>query len=113
MIISANVVLYDCFLRPFCRHLRLPALSSKTKKVIRDARPTRALHQAFLNGDAENVAAGLTAIMDKKTHAPEAKAQGCTEGEILSQLLLGLPGNEPNWLILSNAESDEGLSGIL
>ena len=83
------------------------------ERVASDAKPMRALHQAFLKGDAEGVAAGLTAIMGKMISVLDTKARDAQKENFYHGLLLGLLRSEPTWLILSNAESDEGFSDIL
>ena len=83
------------------------------ERVASDAKPMRALHQAFLNGDAEGVATGLTAIMGKMISVLDTKARDAQKENFYHGLLLGLLRSEPTWLILSNAESGEGFSDIL
>ena len=83
------------------------------ERVASDAKPLRALHQAFLNGDAEGVATGLTAIMGKMISVLDTKARDAQKENFYHGLLLGLLRSEPTWLILSNAESGEGFSDIL
>ena len=83
------------------------------ERVASDAKPLRALHQAFLKGDAEGVAAGLTAIMGKMISVLDTKARDAQKENFYHGLLLGLLRSEPTWLILSNAESGEGFSDIL
>ena len=83
------------------------------ERVASDAKPMRALHQAFLNGDAEGVAAGLTAIMGKMISVLDSKARDAQKQNYSHGMLLGLLRSEPTWLILSNAESGEGFSDIL
>ena len=83
------------------------------ERVASDAKPMRALHQAFLKGDAEGVVAGLTAIMGKMISVLDTKARDAQKENFYHGLLLGLLRSEPTWLILSNAESGEGFSDIL
>ena len=83
------------------------------ERVASDAKPMRALHQAFLKGDAAGVAAGLTAIMGKMISVLDTKARDAQKENFYHGLLLGLLRSEPTWLILSNAESGEGFSDIL
>ena len=83
------------------------------ERVASDAKPMRALHQAFLKGDAEGVAAGLTANMGKMISVLDTKARDAQKENFYHGLLLGLLRSEPTWLILSNAESGEGFSDIL
>lgn len=83
------------------------------ENVISDTRPMQALHKAFLNGDAEGVAAGLTAIMGRMISVLDTKARDKQKENFYHGLLLGLLRSEPTWLIRSNAESGEGFSDIL
>ena len=83
------------------------------ERVASDAKPMRALHQAFLKGDAAGVVAGLTAIMGKMISVLDTKARDAQKENFYHGLLLGLLRSEPTWLILSNAESGEGFSDIL
>ena len=73
----------------------------------------QALHKAFLNGDAEGVTAGLTAIMGRMISVLDTKARDAQKENFYHGLLLGLLRSEPTWLIRSNAESGEGFSDIL
>ena len=83
------------------------------ERVASDTKPMQALHRAFLNGDAEGVASGLTAIMGKMISVLDTKARDAQKENFYHGLLLGLLRSEPTWLILSNAESGEGFSDIL
>ena len=83
------------------------------ENVISDAKPMRALHQAFQAGDAEGVAAGLTAVMGRMISVLDTKARDEQKENFYHGLLLGLLRSEPDWLIMSNAESGEGFSDIL
>ena len=83
------------------------------ENVISDARPMQALHKAFLSGDAEGVAAGLTAVMGRMISVLDTKARDEQKENFYHGLLLGLLRSEPDWLIMSNAESGEGFSDIL
>ena len=83
------------------------------ENIISDARPMQALHKAFLSGDAEGVAAGLTAIMGRMISVLDTKARDAQKENFYHGLLLGLLRSEPTWLIRSNAESGEGFSDIL
>ena len=75
------------------------------ENVISDAKPMRALHKAFLSGDAEGVAAGLTAVMGRMISVLDTKARDEQKENFYHGLLLGLLRSEPDWLIMSNAES--------
>lgn len=81
--------------------------------VIADIKQIQALHQAFLNGNTESVAAGLTAIMGKMINVLDTKVRDVQKENFYHGLLLALLWSEPNWLILSNVESGEGFSDIL
>ena len=83
------------------------------ENVISDAKPMRALHQAFQAGDAEGVTAGLTAVMGRMISVLDTKARDEQKENFYHGLLLGLLRSEPDWLIMSNAESGEGFSDIL
>ena len=83
------------------------------ERVASDAKPMQALHRAFLNGDAEGVTSGLTAIMGKMISVLDTKARDAQKENFYHGLLLGLLRSEPTWLIMSNAESGEGFSDIL
>ena len=66
------------------------------ERVASDAKPMRALHQAFLKGDAEGVAAGLTAIMGKMISVLDTKARDAQKENFYHGLLLGLLRSEPD-----------------
>ncbi|HIS91598.1 MAG TPA: AAA family ATPase, partial [Candidatus Alectryocaccomicrobium excrementavium] len=66
--------------------------------VAADREPMRALHQAFLNGDAEGVAAGLTAVMGRMISVLDTKARDEQKENFYHGLLLGLLRSEPDWL---------------
>ena len=83
------------------------------ERVASDTKPMQALHRAFLNGDAEGVTSGLTAIMGKMISVLDTKARDAQKENFYHGLLLGLLRSEPTWLIMSNAESGEGFSDIL
>ena len=72
------------------------------ENVISDAKPMRALHQAFQAGDAEGVAAGLTAVMGRMISVLDTKARDEQKENFYHGLLLGLLRSEPDWLIMSN-----------
>ena len=59
------------------------------ENVISDARPMQALHKAFLNGDAEGVTAGLTAIMGRMISVLDTKARDAQKENFYHGLLLG------------------------
>ena len=75
------------------------------ERIASDAKPMRVLHQAFLNGDAEGVTAGLTAIMGKMISVLDTKARDAQKENFYHGLLLGLLRSEPMWLILSKPDA--------
>ena len=83
------------------------------EKVTQKSETIQPLHQAFLRGDAEEVRKRLTAIMSRMISVLDTKARDEQKENFYHGLLLGLLRSEPNWLILSNAESGEGFSDIL
>ena len=83
------------------------------KAVVEDAKPMRALHEAFAHGDAEGVRQGLNAIMGRMISILDAKAPDAQKENFYHGLLLGLLRAEPAWSIQSNVESGEGFCDIL
>lgn len=83
------------------------------EKAADDTEPMRALHQAFLNGDAEEVRRRLTSIMGKMISVLNTKARDEQKENFYHGLLLGLLRSEPDWLSLSNAKSGEEFRDIL
>ena len=83
------------------------------KAVVGDAKPMRALHEAFAHGDAEGVRQGLNAIMGRMISILDAKAPDAQKENFYHGLLLGLLRAEPAWSIQSNVESGEGFCDIL
>ena len=83
------------------------------KAVVGDAKPMRALHEAFARGDAEGVRQGLNAIMGRMISILDAKAPDAQKENFYHGLLLGLLRAEPAWSIQSNVESGEGFCDIL
>ena len=81
--------------------------------VVRDEKPMQAFCQAFLDGNAEEIQRRLTIILGKMISILDTKAKDDQKENFYHGLLLGLLRSEPNWLILSNAESGEGFSDIL
>ena len=81
--------------------------------VVRDTEPMQAFCKAFLEGNAEEVQRRLTMILGKMISILDTKAKDEQKENFYHGLLLGLLRSEPNWLILSNAESGEGFSDIL
>ena len=81
--------------------------------VVHDEKPMQAFCQAFLNGNAEEIQKRLTVILGKMISILDTKAKDEQKENFYHGLLLGLLRSEPNWLILSNAESGDGFSDIL
>ncbi len=81
--------------------------------VVRDEKPMQAFCQAFLDGNAEEIQKRLTVILGKMISILDTKAKDDQKENFYHGLLLGLLRSEPNWLILSNAESGDGFSDIL
>lgn len=81
--------------------------------VVHDEKPMQAFCHAFLNGNAEEIQKRLTVILGKMISILDTKAKDDQKENFYHGLLLGLLRSEPNWLILSNAESGDGFSDIL
>ena len=81
--------------------------------VVHDEKPMQAFCQAFLDGNAGEIQKRLTAILGKMISILDTKARDDQKENFYHGLLLGLLRSEPNWLILSNAESGDGFSDIL
>ena len=81
--------------------------------VVDDEKPMQAFCQAFLDGNAEEIQKRLTVILGKMISILDTKAKDEQKENFYHGLLLGLLRSEPNWLILSNAESGDGFSDIL
>ena len=81
--------------------------------VVHDEKPMQAFCQAFLDGNAEEIQKRLTVILGKMISILDTKAKDEQKENFYHGLLLGLLRSEPNWLILSNAESGDGFSDIL
>ena len=81
--------------------------------VVHDEKPMQAFCKAFLDGNAEEIQKRLTVILGKMISILDTKAKDDQKENFYHGLLLGLLRSEPNWLILSNAESGDGLSDIL
>ena len=81
--------------------------------VVHDEKPMQAFCHAFLNGNAEEIQKRLTVILGKMISILDTKAKDDQKENFYHGLLLGLLRSEPNWLIMSNAESDDGFSDIL
>ena len=83
------------------------------KTFIRDDKPMRAFCQAFQTGDAEEIQKHLNLVLSKMISIMDTRARDEQKENFYHGLLLGLLRSEPNWLILSNAESGDGFSDIL
>ena len=81
--------------------------------VVHDEKPMQAFCQAFLDGNVEEIQKRLTVILGKMISILDTKAKDEQKENFYHGLLLGLLRSEPNWLILSNAESGDGFSDIL
>lgn len=81
--------------------------------VVHDEKPMQAFCHAFLNGNAGEIQKRLTVILGKMISILDTKAKDDQKENFYHGLLLGLLRSEPNWLIMSNAESDDGFSDIL
>ncbi len=82
-------------------------------KFVRDEKPMQEFCQAFLEGDVETIQKRLNVILSRMISVMDTKAREDQKENFYHGLLLGLLRSEPNWLILSNAESGEGFSDIL
>ena len=83
------------------------------KTFVRDDKPMQAFCQAFQMGDAEAIQKHLNLVLSKMISIMDTKARDDQKENFYHGLLLGLLRSEPNWLILSNAESGDGFSDIL
>ena len=81
--------------------------------VVHDEKPMQAFCKAFLDGNAEEIQKRLTVILGKMISILDTKAKDEQKENFYHGLLLGLLRSEPNWLIMSNAESGDGFSDIL
>ena len=81
--------------------------------IVQDGKPMQKFCQAFLAGDADEIAKQLTMILGRMISVLDTKARNNQKENFYHGLLLGLLRSEPTWLILSNAESGEGFGDIL
>ncbi|MBE7723143.1 MAG: hypothetical protein E7244_01460 [Enterocloster citroniae] len=81
--------------------------------IVQDGKPMQKFCQAFLAGDADEIAKQLTMILGRMISILDTKARNNQKENFCHGLLLGLLRSEPTWLILSNAESGEGFGDIL
>lgn len=83
------------------------------KTIAQDEKPMQALCQAFLDADEETIQRHLNVILNKMISILDTKAPDSQKENFYHGLLLGLLRSQPDWLILSNAESGDGFCDIL
>lgn len=83
------------------------------ENFVQDEKPMQAFCRAFLEENTEEIRKRLNVIMSKMISILDTKAPDRQKENFYHGLLLGLLRSEPNWLILSNAESGEGFSDII
>ncbi|MGN0321643.1 MAG: AAA family ATPase [Oliverpabstia sp.] len=83
------------------------------ESVIQDEKPMRNFCQAFMDGKPDDIQKQLNMILGKMISILDTKARDDQKENFYHGLLLGLLRSDPSWLILSNAESDDGFSDIL
>ena len=71
--------------------------------IVQDGKPMQKFCQAFLEGDADEIAKQLTMILGRMISVLDTKARNNQKENFYHGLLLGLLRSEPTWLILSNA----------
>ena len=81
--------------------------------LVRSSSATNELQQALASGASSEVEKRLNLIMGRMISVLDTKARAAQKENFYHGLLLGLLRSEPEWLILSNAESGEGFSDIL
>ncbi len=81
--------------------------------LVRSSSATNELQRALASGAAAEVEKKLNLIMGRMISVLDTKARDAQKENFYHGLLLGLLRSEPEWLILSNAESGEGFSDIL
>ena len=81
--------------------------------LVRSSSATNELQRALASGAAAEVEKRLNLIMGRMISVLDTKAKAAQKENFYHGLLLGLLRSEPEWLILSNAESGEGFSDIL
>lgn len=82
-------------------------------RIAEDKKPVRAFCQAFLNGAEEEIQKQLNRILGRMISILDTRAADSKKENFYHGLLLGLLRSEPEWLILSNAESGDGFCDIL
>lgn len=82
-------------------------------ELVRKSYVTNELNQALARGDAVSVEKKLNLIMSRMISIMDTKAKEAQKENFYHGLLLGLLRSEPEWLVLSNAESGDGFSDIL
>lgn len=82
-------------------------------ELVRKSSVTNELNQALASGDALAVEKKLNLIMSRMISIMDTKAKEAQKENFYHGLLLGLLRSEPEWLVLSNAESGDGFSDIL
>ena len=82
-------------------------------ELVRKSSVTNELNQALASGDAVSVEKKLNLIMSRMISIMDTKAKEAQKENFYHGLLLGLLRSEPEWLVLSNAESGDGFSDIL
>ena len=82
-------------------------------ELVRKSYVTNELNQALASGDAVSVEKKLNLIMSRMISIMDTKAKEAQKENFYHGLLLGLLRSEPEWLVLSNAESGDGFSDIL
>lgn len=82
-------------------------------ELVRKSSVTNELNQALACGDALAVEKKLNLIMSRMISIMDTKAKEAQKENFYHGLLLGLLRSEPEWLVLSNAESGDGFSDIL
>lgn len=82
-------------------------------ELVRKSYVTNELNQALARGDAISVEKKLNLIMSRMISIMDTKAKEAQKENFYHGLLLGLLRSEPEWLVLSNAESGDGFSDIL
>lgn len=82
-------------------------------ELVRKSSVTNELNQALASGDAASVEKKLNLIMSRMISIMDTKAKEAQKENFYHGLLLGLLRSEPEWLVLSNAESGDGFSDIL
>ncbi|MEG0511315.1 MAG: AAA family ATPase [Clostridia bacterium] len=80
--------------------------------VNQDAVSMSTLHSAFTSGNAEEIRKQLTVILSKMISVLDTKAKDAQKENFYHGILLGLLRSNPNWNVMSNAESGDGFCDI-